>query len=440
MDVETKYADANGVRIAYQVFGSGDRDIVFIWGTWSHIELAWEMPGSARFLRRLASLGRTVHFDKRGIGLSDPVEGAPTLEERMEDVRAVMDAAGMERAALIGTSEGAALAILFSATYPHRASHLAIYGGFARIASSEDYPLGYPSDVITEVTEALTANWGEGGLLPVLAPGKAHDEAFHREWGRFERYAVNPAMYRKLAHLALEIDIRGTLSSVQTPTLVTHRSGDAFIPVQAGRYLADKIPGARFVELPGADHLFTVDPDQIADEIEEFLTGTRARNPSDRVLTTVIFTDINRSTELAAQLGDRGWHEVMERHDAEVRRQLARFRGAEVKTLGDGFMATFDGPARAIACALAIREAVKPLGLSTRAGIHTGECEFVDGDVRGIAVNLAARITAKAATNEVLVSSTVRDLVAGSGIHFDEFGEHSLKGIPGSWRLFEARS
>ena len=438
MDVKTHYADAEGVRIAYQVFGSGDRNIVFVWGTWSHVELAWEMPGAARFLQRLANIGRTVHFDKRGIGLSDPVEGAPSLEERMDDVRAVMDAAGMERAAIVGISEGAALAVLFAATYPKRATHLALYGAFSRLVQAEDYPWGDPSDVVRELVGAAIADWGGGVFLPMLAPGKAGDEAFRREWCRFERYAVSPAMFRRLADMGLRIDIRDALSSVQAPTIVVHRTGDAFIPIGAGRDLAQRIPDGRFVELPGDDHLFTVEPDQIADEIEEFLTGTRAQGQTDRVLTTVVFTDIQSSTELATRLGDRGWRELIERHDSEVRRQLTRYRGAEVKTLGDGFLAIFDGPARAIACATAIREAVKPLGIATRVGIHTGECEFVKGDVRGIAVNLAARIAAQATTNEVLVSSTVRDLVAGSGIEFSDYGEHDLKGISGSWRLFKA--
>lgn len=438
MDVETRYADADGVRIAYQVFGSGDRDIVFIWGTWSHVELAWEMPGAVRFLRRLAGIGRTVHFDKRGIGLSDPVEGTPTLEERMDDVRAVMDAAGLERAAIVGVSEGAALAVLFAAAYPKRTTHLALYGAFSRAVFAEDYPWGWPPAFAQEMIEATLADWGGGVLLPVLAPGKVGDEAFRREWCRFERNAVSPAMFRRLAGMGLEIDIRATLSTVQTPSLVLHRSGDAFISIDAGRDLAERIPNSRFVELPGDDHLFTVEPDQIADEIEVFLTGTRAHGPTDRVLTTVVFTDIVSSTELASKLGDRGWRELIERHNSEVRRQLTRYRGAEVKTLGDGFLATFDGPARAIACASAIREAVRSLGIAMRAGIHTGECEFVNGDVRGIAVNLAARIAAKAATDEVLVSSTVRDLIAGSGIELADYGEYDLKGIPGSWRLFKA--
>ncbi len=437
-DVETRYADSGGVRIAYQVFGSGDRDIVFVWGTWSHVELAWEMHGAARFLKRLARMGRTAHFDKRGIGLSDPIEGAPTLEERMDDVRAVMDAAGMERAAIVGVSEGAALAVVFAATYPARTTHLAVYGGFSRLLQAEDYPWGYDEDAAREMIEAVVADWGGGAVLPVLAPSNFGDETLVREWLRFERYAVSPAMFKKLLEMNLQIDIRAALPSVQAPSLVLHRTRDAFIPIDAGRELAARIPNSHFVELAGDAHLFAIDPDQIADEIEEFLTGTRAPDPTDRVLTTVVFTDIVRSTELADKLGDRGWRELIERHDSEVRRQLARYRGVEVKVLGDGFLATFDGPARAIACAAAIREAVRPLGIAIRAGIHTGECEFVNGDVRGIAVNLAARIAAKALTDEVLVSSTVRDLVAGSGITFAYQGEHELKGISGAWRLFTA--
>jgi pimeloyl-ACP methyl ester carboxylesterase len=435
---ETRYADAGGVRIAYQVFGSGERDIVFVWGTWSHVELAWELPGAARFLRRLGSLGRVVHFDKRGIGLSDPIEGVPTLEERMDDVRAVMEAAGIERAALVGVSEGAAMTILFAATHPERVSHLALYGAFSRLAPSQDYPWGIDPEVAEPLLDHAVAHWGEGVPLALVAPKKVGDELFKRDWQRFERYAMSPTMFKRLIMMNLEIDIRPTLSSVSVPTLVLHRAEDAFIPLGAGRDLADRIPGAHFLELPGADHLFAVDPDQIVDEVAEFLTGARGGAALDRVLTTILFTDIVGSTKLGADLGDAGWGELIERHDSLVRRHLVRFSGTEVKTLGDGFMARFDGPARAIACAGELRGALRSLDIGIRAGIHTGECELVDGDVRGLAVNLAARIAAAAQEDEVLVSSTVRDLVAGSGVEFIDRGERTLKGVPGRWRLFAA--
>jgi class 3 adenylate cyclase len=304
----------------------------------------------------------------------------------------------------------------------------------------EDYPWGIEPQEAEPLLDHAVAHWGEGVPLAFLAPDKAGDELFKRDWQRFERYAVSPGMFKRLIMMNLEIDIRPALSSVTVPTLVLHRAEDVFIPLDAGRDLADRIPGARFVELPGASHLFAVDPDQIVDEIAEFLTGARGGAALDRVLTTILFTDIVGSTKLAADLGDAAWGELVERHDSVVRRHLVRYGGTEVKTLGDGFMARFDGPARAIACAGELRDALRALGIGMRAGIHTGECELVDGDVRGLAVNLAARIAAAAQEDEVLVSSTVRDLVVGSGVEFADRGERTLKGIPGSWRLFGANA
>jgi class 3 adenylate cyclase len=431
----TEYARAGDARVAYQVYGEGPRDVVFVSGAWSHVELVWEVPAGRRFLERLAGFARVIHFDKRGSGLSDPVARPPTLEQRMDDVRAVMDAARFERAALVGVSEGGPMSILFAASHPARAERLALYGSFARVVGGPDYEWGIDREFATGLIDAIVAGWGEGVVLPLIAPSKVDDRAFVEEWCRFERYSLSPAMFEMLMTVNVEIDVRPVLPAVQVPALILHRVGDGFVPVQVGRELAEQMPDARYVELAGDDHLFLVDPDQIADEIEEFLTGTRPSPASNRVLSTVLFTDIVGSTETASRMGDRGWRDVGERHDALVRRELSRFRGHEIKTMGDGFLATFDGPARAIECACAVRQAVSRLGIEIRAGLHTGECELAGDDVRGMAVNIAARVAAAAAPGEVLASSTVRDLVAGADISFVERGSHELKGVPGTWSL-----
>ena len=438
MQPRTRYADAGGIQIAYQQFGDGQLDVVFVSGAWSHVELGWEMPGAARFLERLGSFARVLHFDKRGCGLSDPVARAPTLEERMDDVRAVMDAAGVERAALVGVSEGAPMSALFAASYPNRTTALCLYGGFGRVTRGEDYPWGWDRDIAEQLLNEAVAHWGEGKLLPLIAPDHAGEPGFVEEWCRFERNSMRPAMFRLLLLLDMDIDVRPVLDTISVPSLVLHRKGDLFVPRAVARDLADRIPGARFVELPGSDHLFMVDPDQIADEIEEFLTGIRPEPEPDRVLATVLFTDIVGSTDRLVELGDRRWGELVERHDTLVRRHLARHRGRELKTLGDGFLASFDGPARAVRCACAIRDEAGTLDLSVRAGIHTGECEVTGDDLRGLAVNLAARVSATAGPDQVLTTSTVRELVAGSGIDFADRGEHQLKGLPGRWTLLEA--
>jgi class 3 adenylate cyclase len=417
----THYAKSGDVHVAYQIFGSGPTDLVFVPGFVSHIENYWEHPDLARWLLRLGSFARVIMFDKRGTGLSDPVPEVPSLDVRMDDVRAVMDAVGIERAAQFGISEGAPLTTLFAATYPERCRGLVLYGGFAR--SSWITPEG-----LNAYLAYIDTAWGSGHSLPLWAPSRSKDPAMRQWWGRFERLGASPAAAMAVVRMIEQIDISDILSSVRVPTLVIHCTGDTLINVEYGRFLAERIPGARLVELPGQDHLFFLH-DRIADAIEEFLTGSISAAESDRVLATVLFTDIVGSTARAEQLGDRRWHDLLEVHHATVRRELARFRGKEVKSLGDGFLATFDGPARAVRCACAIAEAVRPLDVQIRSGLHTGEIEVADRDVQGIAVHIAARVSALAGSGEVLVSRTVRDLVAGSGLRFHERGKHSLKGV-----------
>jgi pimeloyl-ACP methyl ester carboxylesterase len=437
VEAETRYALAGDVRVAYQVFGDGPRDLVLVPGFVSHLELAWEYPPYERFMRRLAAFARVVVFDKRGSGLSDPVGAAATIEERMDDVRAVMDAVGSERADVFGWSEGANIAAVFGASRPDRVSALVLYGAFARGTPTE----GYPWAVVREAWElALQEDeeewWGQGFSLVNLAPSSFEDEALVRWWGRFERQSMSPTGARAALRLDMELDIRDVVPTIGVPTLVIHRTEDP-IPVEGARWLAEQIPDARFVELPGDDHWpWISDPDEVADEVEEFLTGERRERELDRALATVLFTDIVGSTERATALGDRRWRDLLEQHDRLVRRELERHRGREVKMTGDGVLATFDGPARAINCATAICERVRPLGIEVRAGLHTGECELRNGDVGGIAVHIGARVAALAGAGEVVVSSTVKDLVVGSGLTFSDRGTHSLKGAPGEWRLY----
>jgi class 3 adenylate cyclase len=376
-----------------------------------------------------------VTFDKRGTGMSDRVTELPGLEQRMDDLRAVMDAADMEQAAVLGISEGAPLSILFAATYPDRCRALVLYGSFSR------FSYWFPTE------EALAAffgyveqAWGTGGSVQRFAPSRANDAAFQRWWGRNERLGASPAAVTALMRMNSQIDISAILPAVRVPALVIHRTGDRAVNVEGGRDVAAHIPGARLVEFPGEDHIYFVGENtgDIADAIEEFLTGSRARVAADRVLATVLFTDIVGSTERAAALGDQRWRDLLDNHHATIRRNLARFRGHEVKTTGDGFLATFDGPARGVRCACAIAEEIRPLGIEVRAGLHTGECEMIGDDVGGIAVHIGARVAALAAAGEVLVSSTVKDLVAGSGLCFIDRGSQSLKGIPGEWRIFAA--
>jgi class 3 adenylate cyclase/pimeloyl-ACP methyl ester carboxylesterase len=435
---KTRYAKSGDVNIAYQVFGEGPPDLVFVSGFISNVEMVWELPRQRRFFERLASFARVINFDKRGQGISDPVAGAPILDERMDDVRAVMDAAGSERAAFFTVSEGGPLAMLFSATHPDRVSELILYGTLVKGTFSEDYPYAPTPEMWDMYYELVRDNWGDGETLNLIAPSMALDDDFRASWGRVERMSSSPGMVEQILRMCAELDARHVLPTITRPTLILHRTDDQSIPVEVARYMSEVIPGSKLVELPGHDHLYFVgDIDPVIDEAEEFLTGARSAAAPDRVLATVMFTDIVDSTSRAADLGDRGWRDVVERHDQLMRRELERHRGREVKTMGDGFLATFDGPARAIRCACAARDALRPLGVEIRAGLHTGELEVIpDGDVRGIAVNIGARVGSAAAAGEVLVSRTVTDLVAGSGIEFADRGVHSLKGVPGEWQLY----
>jgi class 3 adenylate cyclase len=437
---ETRYARSGDVHIAYQVFGEGDLDLVLVNGFVTHVELMWEHEASAGFLEALGSFARVINFDRRGSGLSDPVADAPTLEERMDDVRAVMDAAGSERAALFGISEGVPMSILFAATYPDRVSALVCSGGLARSTRDDDYPFAPPAEALLESGfELVLPHWGEGAMIEVSAPSRADDPSARAFTARMERASASPGMLGSLGQMFIEIDVRDVVPSVHAPALVLHRRHDRLVNVRHGRWLAEHLPNARLVELPGGDHVPWYDGrEEILDEVQEFLTGTRYEPDLERILATVLFTDIVDSTGMAARLGDQGWREVLESHRRVVRESLARFGGREVKTLGDGFLLTFDGPARAIRCARAVLDSSQELGIRVRAGLHTGECEAMGDDLGGIAVHIAARVSALAEPSEVLVSRTVKDLVAGSGIEFADRGVHELKGVPDTWELHAA--
>jgi len=437
VEPDIAYAKSRGLNVAYSVTGDGPLDLVIVPGFVSHQEAALEHPPVARAIRRLASFARVISFDKPGTGLSDPVKGAPTLEERMEDLHAVMDAAGVERAALLGASEGAPMSALFAAIYPDRTRALIMYGSYAKGLADEEYPWAPEPAQLEAAAVEIAERWGSGVWLDAYAPSIADDPTVVRWWARFQRLAASPAMAEAVMRLAAEIDIREVLPVISVPTLVLHRTGDLLWPVEGARFVAERIPDARMVELPGIDHFpFAGDTESWLAEVELFLTGALHTPEADRKLLTVLFTDIVGSTERAAELGDRRWRDLLERHDAAVRGELGRHAGAEVKTVGDGFLATFSGPARAIGCAQAIAAAVRPFGLEVRAGLHTGECEVIGDDIAGMAVNIGARIGALAAAGEVLVSSTVRDLVVGSGIEFEPRGCRLLKGVPGEWNLF----
>jgi class 3 adenylate cyclase len=436
---KTQYARSGDVSIAYQVTGDGPLDLVIVPGFVSHVELVWEFPPARRMIERLASFSRLITFDKRGTGLSDPVVGAPTLEERMDDVRAVMDAVGSETSALLGFSEGAAMSILFAASHPERTTALVLYGGMARVTWAEDYPIGTPAEALIQGTmEWIAPHADEGAFFEVLAPSAMEDPSALDAFKRFQRYAATPSMLQQLYAMYIDVDVRSVLPSVHAPTLVLHRRGDRAVNRRAGEWMASRISGAKYVELPGQDHSpFAGDTDALIDEVEEFLTGVRRGPEIDRVLATVMFTDIVGSTEKAAELGDRRWRELLEAQVTVLRRELARFRGREIKQIGDGCLATFDGPARAIRCGLAMIQSVKALGVDIRVGLHTGEVEMMDDDIGGIAVHIASRIGSMAETARVYTSGTVKDLVAGSGIAFQDRGTHQLKGIPDEWRVFE---
>ena len=436
---QTEYARSGKIGIAYQVVGEGPMDVVVAFPFVSHLDLVWESPAISHFVDRISSFARVILFDRRGVGLSDPLPGPATLEERMDDVRAVMDAAGSERAALIGVSEGGTMCMLFAATYPERTSALVLCGAMARSTWAEDYPWAPEKEAAEEaLLQLLAPAWGQGTSIEIFAPTYADDPQAREFQARYERQAASPIRVQQFFEMFLDLDVRYALPLIQAPTLVLHRRHDRAVNVRAGRWLAEQIPGSRFVELEGSDHAPWAGPnaDEALDDIEEFLTGVRPSPKADRVLATVLFTDIVDSTRLATELGDSRWRDLLSRHQDLVRRHLERFGGREIKTTGDGFLATFDGPTRAVECARAIVGEAPSIGIEVRAGMHTGEVELIGEDVGGIAVHVAARIAALAEGRTVLVSRTVRDLVAGSGIDFDSFGRHSLKGVAEEWEVY----
>lgn len=441
---QTSYARTrDNVHVAFEVVGDGPFDLVWANSWLSHIEFSWDNPTIARFYEHLASFCRLVLFDKRGTGLSDPVTGIPTIEDRMEDIRAVMDAVGCERAALFGSSEGAATCSVFAATYPERTSALVLFSPFIVGTADDECPWAWSPEVWEFLRLTMEETWGtpEGSGVELVTPSLSGNASAAAWYGRYLRAAASPSVAVALLNVNTQIDIRPVLPTIRVPTLVLHRTDEVWVNVDYGRYAAAHIPGATLVELSGTDHYpWEQDADEVLGEIEEFLTGDRSEPEHDRVLATVLFTDIVDSTGRASALGDAAWRDVLDAHDDMVRRQLDRFGGQEVKTTGDGVLATFDGPARAIRCAQAVREGATRLGLDIRAGLHTGEIERRGSDVGGIAVHIGQRISALAASGEVLVSSTVKDLVAGSRIEFEDRGENNLRGVPDPWRLFSVRS
>jgi pimeloyl-ACP methyl ester carboxylesterase len=437
---EVRYAQSGDISIAYQVIGDGPFDLVWTPGALSHLDLTWEDEAKARFFRGLASFARLIVFDKRGTGLSDRAVGIADLETRMDDIRAVMDAAGSESAAVCGVSEGGPMALLFAATYPERVRALVNYGSLPRFVRGPNFPWREPRHEYLAEHEAEAEVWGteENARRWLESEGLDSSPEAVAQRARWDRLMISPGAFIQLGRMNAEIDVRPVLATIRVPTLVLHRSED-HIPVEAARWMAEQIPGARFVELPGGPHMpFLGDWEGVVQAIRDFVEPIclESARPYDSVLATVLFTDIVGSTQKAVELGDRRWRELLEQHHARIRAQLSRFRGIELDTAGDGFFARFDGPARAIRCACAVRDAVAELGLEVRAGLHTGECEVMDGKVAGLAVSIGARVAARAGAGEVLVSQTVKDLVAGSGIEFEERGAAELKGVPGEWRLY----
>lgn len=435
---ETRYARSGDVSIAYQVIGGGPRDLIFVPGIISHVEFFHEVPGYTEFLDGLGAFARVIVFDKRGNGLSDRVVGAPSLEQRMDDIRAVMDAVGSERAALFGVSEGGPLSLLFAATHPDRVDAVVLYETFVRFGSAPDYPIGTWStpDFHGDATAVMVQLWGTGASLRIMGASQADDPRLVALWGRGERLSTSPGGIRALYEMLADIDVRAALPSVRVPCLVIHSATQSMF-AEHGRYLAEHLADARFVALDGVDHYpWFINGDRVVAEVEEFLTGARTAVAADRLLAPVVFTDVVGSTERAAELGDRKWYELLQKHHRLVRRQLDRFRGREIDIAGDGVFACFDGPARAVSCACAIRDGVRSLGLEIRAGVHTGEIECRGDAVAGLAVHIGARVAALTAAGEVVVSRTVKELVVGSGFVFRDRGIHELKGVPDVWQLY----
>lgn len=425
---KTQYAKSGGASIAYQAAGDGDINLVVVTGPASHVEIAWEEPQTRRSFERLASFARVIWFDRRGTGLSDPFTSPPTLEMQMDDLAAVLEAVGIERTALFAGSD-LGLCAMYAATFPERVTHLVL---------NDVAPQGgvnLTPQMRERLTDAVENSWGDGTLMSLWAPSQVGNRAFEEWWARMQRSAASPAMARQIIDMIAAIDLRPVLPTIQTPTLVMHHRNNEYIPIEYGRQVASLIPGARFVERPGADTYGWLDEDGL-DEVEEFLTGRVATPEIDRILATVLFTDIVGSTEHAARIGDSQWRRLLDEHYRLVRHEIATWRGNEVKTIGDGFLATFDGPARAVRAARRMVEGAESLGLSLRAGLHTGECELVGGDVAGMAVHIGARVMGHADGGEVLASSTVKDLVVGSDLRFADRGVHALKGVPDEWRLY----
>lgn len=433
---ETHYAWSGDISIAYQVIGEGPVDLVVVPGWVSNIDLFWEEPSFVRFFHGLTAFSRVLLFDKRGCGLSDKVLHAPTLEERMDDVLAVMDAVGSERASLFGYSEGGSMSSLFAATHPERTEALIICGGYARKLKAADYQWGISEEENEAYFESLPNVWGGPVGIEHIAPSMANDARFRQWWAKFLRNSASITTSRLVSRANTAVDIRHILPSIQAPTLILHAKYDPMVTIENGRYLAEQIPGASLVELETSDHLPWVgNPEHVLAEVKHFLTGKKDMHDVDRAVVTVLFTDIVDSTKLASELGDTAWRDLLDAHNAAVRRELAIHRGKEVKSTGDGFHAVFDGPARAIRCGLAIREAINRIGVSVRIGMHTGECELRSDQIEGVAVHIAARVAALAQGGEVLVSQTVKDLVAGANFNFEDRGVHALKGVPDKWRV-----
>jgi pimeloyl-ACP methyl ester carboxylesterase len=444
MPPQTKYAQSGDVSIAYQVLGNGPPDLVVVHGWVSNVDDTWTEPSLSHFQTRLASFSRLIIFDKRGTGLSDrvPESQLPTLEQRMDDVRAVMDACGSRKAALLGSSEGGPMCVLFAATYPERTLALMTFGSYARAIYAPDYPWGRSEEAQAQLVEAVRSGWGNQPVgVEVRAPSRSHDEQYRQWWTRYLMRSATPKAALELVRMNIQIDVRHVLPAIRVPSLIMHRTGDRSLDARGSRYMAQQIPGAKYLEFPGDDHLpWLGDADIVVDEIEEFLTGARHAKEPDRVLATVMFTDIVQSTERVAEIGDRRWRELLDNFYTIVRRHIEGYRGQEIDTAGDGLFASFDGPARAVRCAQAITHDVASLGLAVRTGLHTGEVEVNKGKVAGIAVHIGARVASRAAPGEVMVSSTVKDLVAGSGLRFEDRGRHALRGVPGEWHLFLAAS
>lgn len=436
---ETRYTRTGNVSVAYQIMGDGPIDLVMVPGLVSHVEFFHELPGYTNFLRRLASFARVISFDKRGQGLSDRMVGSPTLDERMDDLEAVMAATGVTRPALFGYSEGASMSALYSATHPGRVSHLVLYGGFARFTNCADYDHMYPLETMLRAVKY----WGTGASMKTFAPAGANDPELIKLWARGERLTCSPTGYQAMLEINSLIDVRKILPQIQTPTLVLHCEADKAVPIANGRYLATHIPGAQYTEYPGGDHRPWGEEhvERLSGDIEEFVTGRREARADlgfERMLTTILFTDIVDSTHQLASVGDKKWRDLLDQHDKLAQRLVAQHRGRLIKTTGDGILASFDGPGRCIKCALSLLGAAKPVGLKVRAGLHTGEVEVRGDDIAGIAVNAAARIMGEADSSEILVSRVVTDLVAGSSVSFTPRGTRQLKGLPGSWELFAA--